>query len=120
MILICTGGRYYKETEKVERVLTNALKIYGDWLQVFVGDASGADYLVREWCKEHNVKCTVFKAQWNKHGNPAGPIRNKTMVDAALHIADKVAGVVFPGNNGTAHCRDYMKSQGIKVHEVNE
>lgn len=120
MILICTGGRDYDGHKMVDRVLTNTLKIYGDWFEVFVGDATGADELVRKWCKDYNVKCTVFKAQWDKHGNPAGPIRNQIMIDAALHIADKVAGVAFPGGNGTAHCRDYMKSQNIKVHVVNE
>lgn len=120
MILICTGGRKYQDNEKVNRALSNALKIYGDWLQIFVGDAKGADELVREWCKTNQVKYTVFNAQWDKHGNPAGPIRNEVMVNAAIHIAPKgkVAGIAFPGNRGTGHCRDFMKKQGIKVHEV--
>lgn len=122
MILICTGGRDYEDWQKVYRVLHNALKIHGDWLQVFVGDARGADQIVRKGCEELGIKTTVFNAQWDKHGNPAGPIRNQVMVDAAIHIAPKgkVAGVAFPGGTGTAHCRDYMKKHNIKVHEVKD
>lgn len=121
MILICTGGRDYSDYEKVHRVLTNSHKIYTDWLQVFVGDAKGADEMVRDWCKSSGVKYTVFNAQWDMHGKPAGPIRNQVMVDAAIHIAPKgkVAGVAFPGGSGTDHCKTYMEKRGLKVHEVN-
>ena len=117
MIVICTGGCDFEDKNFVSLELSKCLVKYGDWFQVFVGDSQGVDKFVREWCEEYEVKYTVFNAQWNMHGKPAGPIRNQTMVDAAIHIAPtgKIIGLAFPGGRGTKHCHDYMKKRGIKV-----
>ena len=120
VIIVCTGGRDYNNANAVSRVLSNAKKIYGDQLTVFVGDAPGLDKMVFDYCGENDIYTAQFFANWKQHKNAAGPIRNIGMVNSALNESDKVIGISFPGGNGTKHCTEYMLSKGIKVHIVKE
>jgi hypothetical protein len=65
-------------------VLDLELKEYPN-LKVLVGDATGIDAAVRQWCADHDVPCQVFIANWKKYGHAAGPIRNATMLDEHPH-----------------------------------
>ncbi len=47
---------------------------------VFVGDARGADSLVREWCRARGIFHRVFKAEWRRFGRSAGPRRTADLV----------------------------------------
>lgn len=66
--------------------------------QVFVGDATGVDQCVRDYCRKHEIPCTVYAASkdftdpdlpvifasdWRQDGRAAGPIRNRAMIKAA-------------------------------------
>lgn len=52
--------------------------------EALVGDCkTGIDLFIREYCKQANISCTVFVADWDKHGKAAGPIRNTEMVKEA-------------------------------------
>lgn len=48
---------------------------------VIHGGASGADRLVGKWAKARGLRVEVFRADWQKHGKAAGPIRNQQMID---------------------------------------
>jgi hypothetical protein len=50
-------------------------------LKILVGDCRGLDYWVRYWAEELDVPHEVFKANWDKHGKAAGPIRNKRILE---------------------------------------
>ncbi len=50
---------------------------------VISGGAGGVDSLAALWAKEMSIPITVYKADWNKHGKAAGPLRNTTIVDSA-------------------------------------
>lgn len=68
---------------------------------IYVGCAKGLDKLVREYAEKNRTPMTVFYADWDKYGKPAGHIRNKTMLESAGADAMVIA---FPGGRGTENC----------------
>lgn len=109
----CTGGRDYNDQARVFRILDRLLSIRKDFV-VVVGDAKGADNLVRQWCKVRNVPVEVFYADWKKHGLGAGPIRNKEMLESGLDML-----IAFPGGKGTQNMISICKKVGIVVIDLN-
>lgn len=97
-VLVC-GGRDYTNSSKVwsemDRVRRTAA--HGA-LVVIQGGARGADEIVRDWCRHHEVPYDNYPADWKTHGKAAGPIRNQRMIDEGK--PDLV--VAFPGGRGTA------------------
>ena len=123
-ILVC-GGRDYKDSEKVTAVLDEIAvkhsKLYNpddNWLPcdftIIAGGATGADRLAVEWAAVNWTQYREFKADWNKHGRAAGPIRNQRMLDEGK--PDLV--VAFPGGRGTADMVRRAKAAGVVVLEI--
>lgn len=89
MILVVAGSRDL--TPNFDDGLFTAFtifNIYEDDIDEMVngGCPSGVD----AWCNDR-WECTIFHADWEKHGKAAGPIRNKQMAeygDALLLIWD--------------------------------
>jgi len=96
MNIVCTGGRDYNDFAMVSDLLERLQPQL-----VFVGDASGADQMVIDWCNDNNTSYRLYKADWDKHGLAAGPIRNKEMLKDAGSTATVIA---FPGGKGTENC----------------
>jgi hypothetical protein len=48
---------------------------------VITGGAKGADRQGHDWAGFYGYERPVFHADWAKHGNAAGPIRNQQMLD---------------------------------------
>jgi hypothetical protein len=115
MIVVCTGGRYYRDVECIFSEL--------DFLcpdEVYVGDCvSGADAIVRDWCRERGVRFLEFRAHWAQEGRKAGPLRNERMVMASFaNSGGRCVGLVFPGGAGTLDCRARMEFIGMSIREV--
>lgn len=104
--VLVTGGRHYDRPDLVQK----GLELY-KCSELIVGDCrTGADRYAREWAREAGVPLRVFKADWDKYGKAAGPIRNSEMV------AEKPDLVLsFPGGRGTADCSDKARAAGIRV-----
>lgn len=94
-VLVC-GGRNYHDWIAVESAL-DYLGVAETIGRIIEGGANGADELARGWAKANNVPCFTFRADWEKHGNAAVPIRNQQMLDEGM--PDVV--VAFPGGAGT-------------------
>ena len=60
---------------------------------IISGGAKGADWLGEQFAKNHNIPLFVFKANWDKYGKMAGPIRNREMAKYATHL------IVFIAND---------------------
>lgn len=46
-----------------------------------VGDATGGDKIVLDWCRANDVSHHQYRADWDRYGRPAaGPIRNNAML----------------------------------------
>jgi hypothetical protein len=110
--IVVTGGRSYDDVSMVHGVL-DSFNIE----RIYVGDATGADELAREYAQFYDIPVTVFKADWDKHGKSAGPIRNGEMLDAAGENAIVVA---FLGGIGTRNCTNQAHERGMIVLRVEE
>lgn len=78
------------------------------------GGASGIDQLAYAWAKENGLHLKTYRADWNRHGRAAGPIRNAHML--ADGNPDLV--VAINGGRGTAHMVGIAEKAGVEVIEV--
>ena len=83
---------------------------------VIHGGCRGADRIAGAWARLAGVREQVFFADWETHGNAAGPIRNQRMIDEGR--PDIALG--FPGGNGTADMARRARAAGVEVREYRE
>ena len=76
-IVLVTGSRYWTNRQTIHDTLKELPK---DTL-IIQGGARGADTLAREVAEELGLEVKTFKAEWDKYGRSAGPIRNQRMLD---------------------------------------
>jgi hypothetical protein len=86
-VIVC-GGRDVSN-DSFRRIVANALLFIhlGTPIDTLIdsGTSHGAVYLAREWAKVHNIQTQSFKALFNRYKGYCGHIRNKKMIDYALH-----------------------------------
>ena len=114
-----TGGRDYTDKETVCYALSstlNRIRSLGLEMYLVVGDASGADALAREWAQNNVIDHVPggFKADWNKYGAAAGPIRNKEMLNSGINLL-----IAFPGGRGTANMTEICRKANVLVRVYN-
>jgi len=80
--------------------------------EVVSGGASGVDALGERYAKENGIPLRIFPADWDKHGNAAGPIRNKQMAD----YADALIALWDGQSKGTASMVSLAKLRGLKIY----
>lgn len=80
---------------------------------LIAGGAPGVDTVAADWAITNWVPFTEFKADWERHGYTAGPLRNKQMLDEGK--PDLV--VAFPGGKGTANMKAQARAAGVPVVE---
>ena len=109
-ILVC-GGRKYDNYQRLAEVL-------GSWkpTHIICGGAPGADYMASNYAVGCKIPQSVFYADWDEHGNKAGPIRNQKMLDEGR--PDMV--IAFPGGRGTADMVRRARKAGVNVIEVED
>lgn len=118
-VIVC-GGRDYKNKEKVFKVLDGILLQKEDPPPLIIeGGAIGADTFAKEWAiarEQSCVKYIEYRADWDKHGKAAGPIRNAEMLKN--HDVDLV--VAFKGGRGTEDMINKALAKNIIVLRVEE
>lgn len=111
-IIVC-GGRYFSDRSVVFWAL-DLLHSRREIMLVIHGDCRGADRLARSWARRHEVPDLSFRAQWHRHGDAAGPIRNRQMLEDGW--MGKIDGVIaFPGGAGTADMVQQAALRGLKI-----
>jgi hypothetical protein len=80
MRLLVTGDRNWANDQIIGAVLTSLARDYPD-LVLIEGGANGADILSADIGRYLGIKVLEFKADWNRFGRGAGPIRNQQMLD---------------------------------------
>lgn len=115
MIVLVCGGRDFTDDVLLEHVL-DQLHEEHCFTKLIHGGAYGADTLAGTWAHWRGVPKKVYRAQWEKHGKAAGPIRNQRMLDESK--PDLV--VAFEGRVGTADMVSKAKKVGIAVITVNK
>lgn len=83
--------------------------------EIIVGDARGVDTIARSLAKQKGFKINgPHKADWDKYGRSAGPIRNRVMLDLKPDLV-----IAFHPNlgssKGTKDCVEEAKKRGITV-----
>ncbi len=111
-ILVC-GGVEWENIVLTEAVLDGYREQYhekGRPIEIVQGGARGADYIAKEWAKRHGIPGETFKAEWNKYGRAAGPIRNSAMLKTSPDLV-----IAFPGGRGTNDTVTKAQKLGIEV-----
>ena len=117
-IIIC-GERHFNDyeamKEKVDRVLAS-LGVEKSQIEIVSGHCVGADQLGEQYAEDHQVKCSVFPAEWKKYGRSAGPIRNTQMIQYASE-SDRPVVIAFvsPRSRGTKDTVQKAKRAGMEV-----
>lgn len=113
-IIVC-GGRDYQDRRHVFRVLDHIHTQRGI-AEVIQGECpTGADKWAREWATNYGIPLTRCRAEWEKHGKRAGPLRNGYMLTL------KPDGVVaFKGGVGTRDMCSQADAAGVPVYIPSE
>lgn len=111
-VLVC-GGRDYSNEALIYKTLDSVRALIVPRRMVVVnGGAKGADAIARQYARvTYNVREETVPAEWDKHGNSAGPIRNQIMLE--LYPISLV--IAFDGGRGTADMAARAKAKGLTV-----
>lgn len=80
--LIIAGSRTFNDYDVLKKEVDEFLSEISAVempIEIVSGGATGADSLGERYAKERHLPIRVFKADWDKDGKAAGPIRNKEM-----------------------------------------
>lgn len=95
-------------------LLRNYLLNYFHPFILISGGAQGADSLAESFADNKHLKKNIYRAEWDKYGKSAGPIRNKKMVEDA----DIIVAFWDGESKGTKMTIDYAKEKGKPVYVV--
>ncbi len=83
LVLAVSGSRGITDASLVQAAVRWAMSDVGATV-VHVGDCPrGVDPRVVAYAKGNGIEHRVFRADWDRHGKPAGPIRNREMLQGA-------------------------------------
>jgi hypothetical protein len=114
--VIVAGSRDFDDYEllkiKLDKILSSLIDLYE--IEIVSGMARGADRLGERYAAERGYRVKDFKADWDRYGKPAGPIRNEEMAQ----YAD--ACVVFWKNKskGSRSMIDLAKKYKLKLRVI--
>lgn len=79
--------------------------------EVVSGCAQGADAMGERFARRYNIPIKEFPANWSKHGNAAGPIRNAEMAK----YAEALIAFWDGKSKGTTNMIETATKLGLKV-----
>ncbi len=111
-ILVCGShkavDRYYRD--QVFKFL-DAMHKVTPIEHVVTGGAEGIDTHAADWAKERGIERVIVKADWDRYGKSAGPIRNARMIRWRPHMV-----LAFPGSTGTQNMVEQARKAHIPVY----
>jgi len=112
--ILVTGSRNWTDEYAVKQQLKNIWLSFRNADDVLVvGDCpTGVDKIARECWEFQKLPVEVHKADWNKHGRAAGPIRNQEMVDSVIDVG---IAFILGESRGTRDCLRRAKKAGIPM-----
>lgn len=117
-VLVC-GGSKFNDYTLLESSLGKLFKTYSkDTIEIISGHAKGADSLGEKYADEHNLKCTIFEANWKKYGRAAGPIRNSQMLEYAKQENPLVVAFWDGESHGTKDTITKAKKLNIRCEVI--
>lgn len=101
MRIVITGCRHWYNPDMAESVVARLIAKHGAGIVIVNGGAKGIDQSFAEACRELDIACETYEADWDRYGKGAGPRRNRAML---------AAGAAFV----IAFHRDIKSSKGTK------
>ena len=83
---ICISGSRGFKNEGAVREFVSKWSGKDDVVLVHGGCCSGVDSVVDHWARFYGIPVEVHKADWDRHGKAAGPIRNREMVKSCDYL----------------------------------
>lgn len=117
MKIIVAGSRAFNDQQMVFNAIETFVKQHDlslSDIEIVSGGAIGVDRFGEKWANAKNVKLTIFKADWNKHGKKAGMIRNKDM----RKYSDALIAIWDGRSKGTKHMIDNAYQHNLIVKTV--
>lgn len=122
MRILISGSRDMPENQESKNLVCQAIvdamgtgDFYWDDITVITGGAKGADTVAHDLARGLGAKTVVIMADWKRHGNGAGPIRNGKMLDLQ---PDLVIGFTLGKSVGTRNCLKQAKMRGIDTIQI--
>lgn len=97
-IIAVTGWRYHADIKFIHRSMNNVLSLYGFETRVHVGDATGADEIIQNWCTANGIDFDVYHARRYPSGAlmpGAGPERNRKILTTEKHVDPSTRELTF-------------------------
>ena len=95
-------------------LIREAIKESGfDVTYIIVGGAAGIDRAAEDIAVIDKIDHLVVRADWDKYGGAAGPIRNVAMADAG---AEGLIALPDAESIGTRHMIKVMRERGLPVY----
>lgn len=110
MIIAICGGRHWTNGDVIDDFLS--LLTHSGTL-VVTGDCRGVDWYVGKYCHERDIPCRRKKADWDRYGRAAGPIRNKKILDEYKPKVVVAFHDDIENSKGTKDMLNQAKSRGI-------
>jgi adenine/guanine phosphoribosyltransferase-like PRPP-binding protein len=80
MILAIVESRNFKNFDLL-KTCVNQIKDQYKITKIVSGSTRGADTLAEKYAEKYNIPLIVHKADWEKRGKSAGPMRNTLIVN---------------------------------------
>jgi hypothetical protein len=106
-LIVVTGSRKWDNLGLIGHVLQDHMPC-----RIIEGGAPGADHLARVAAIDLGIPVFTCHALWQRYGNPAGPMRNRWMLDMS---PDLVLAFPMADSVGTRDCIDEARRRGIPV-----
>lgn len=111
-VIVC-GGRNFRSPAQVWREL-DALHAEHGFTALMQGGATGVDRFAKEWAgTKPEIQRYVCKADWDRYGPTAGPLRNARMLKWEPDMV-----IAFAGGAGTSDMVRKAEHAGVRVHRV--
>lgn len=111
MKVIVAGSRSILDHELVVEAIESA-PFYPE--MILTGGAHGVDAIAEEYAHLRGIRLQVFQAEWWKHGQKAGPLRNREMA----RQGDALVLVWDGHSHGSRSMRVEAQRAGLPIHEV--
>lgn len=105
-VMVC-GGRRCTDREFVRGEIDRHTSPVDE---LVCGGCSGADELCAAYALSRGMKVEVHRADWDRYGRAAGPIRNREMARSNIDLC-----IAFPGRKGTRSAVDECIDANVGV-----
>jgi hypothetical protein len=110
--VLVTGSRDWTDTTTIAAVLRRwrtpgAVLVHGG--------ARGADRIAAAIWRAWGLPTEQHRADWDRHGNAAGYIRNQHMVTAGATVC---LAFILDNSRGATHCAQIAETAGIPTHRI--